>query len=119
MPLSEREQRILEEIEQSLYKEDPSLARKRRSALSRTGKMRLGVALVLVGFGLLFAFFISGSLFLGVLAFGAMVGGIVLVAGSTRSGGRGQMPVANGPRDRLFDALHSWEERVRRRYKRR
>jgi DUF3040 family protein len=119
VPLSEREKRILEEIEQSLYKEDPSLARARRSPLSRTGKMRLGGALVLVGFALLIAFFISGSLFLGVLAFGAMVGGIVLVTGSIRRGGHGQMPVANGPRDRLFGALHSWEERVRRRYKRR
>jgi Protein of unknown function (DUF3040) len=118
VPLSDREQRILEEIEKNLYGEDASGARLRRGPLSRSSKLKLGAALVVVGFGLLIAFFISRSLFLGVLAFGAMVGGIVLVAGSIRGGGAGLMSSGEGPRDRLFGALQSWEERVRRRYKR-
>ena len=116
MPLSEHEQRILEEIEKNLYDEDPRFARevKRRAPrLSKSARARAGAALFAAGFAMLFAFFIGGWVLLGVVAFVMMVSGIVLVAGS--------FPTRESKGDhkaRLTQFLSQWEERVRSRYKR-
>lgn len=117
MPLSEREQRILEEIEKNLHQEDPSLGRATRRGphLDRVKRIKLGGLLVVAGFALLFAFFVSGSVTLGVLAFVAMVGGIVLVAGSIREPAADRSTIRIDRRDRLIGALRAWEERVRKR----
>lgn len=60
MPLNEREQRILEEIEQQ-FRDDPEFARK-ASSLSRFdhGNPRLPVAGVVLGLGLLGTFWLDG-----------------------------------------------------------
>jgi hypothetical protein len=119
VPLSDREQRILEEIEKNLYKEDPSFAQGvRRPRLDQGKGIKVGAIVFVAGFALLLGFFVSSSLWVGLLAFGAMVGGIVLVAGSIRSlvadrGGEG-----GGRRDRVAQAVKKWEERIRQRYKR-
>ena len=117
MPLSEREQRILEEIEKNLHQEDPALGRAARRGphLDRVKRIKLGGLLVVAGFALLFAFFVSGSVTFGVLAFVAMVGGIVLVAGSIRGLPGDRATVRLERRDRLMSALKAWEERVRKR----
>jgi VIT1/CCC1 family predicted Fe2+/Mn2+ transporter len=83
VPLSEREQRILEQIEKSLYEEDPKLANKARWG-SSTFQLKLGIASFLAGFAFLIAFFIIGHVAVGVVAFGAMVAGIVLIANGVR-----------------------------------
>ncbi len=89
MPLSEREQRILEDIERRLYADDPKFARHVRSRwlprMSGLTQMKLGLASLFVGFGFLIAFFLSSSLLVGAIAFTAMVSGIVLVANSARA----------------------------------
>jgi hypothetical protein len=58
VPLSEHEQRLLEQIEQSLYAEDPKFARTWRAkdlaALKRLRLIRAGIAFV-VGLGMLLA----------------------------------------------------------------
>jgi hypothetical protein len=122
VPLSEHEQRILEEIEKNLYDEDPRFARdvKRRSPrLSKTARMRAGAALFAAGFATLFAFFILGSVVLGVIAFVMMVAGIVLLAGSvTPQEQRGDGNAQRDHKARLVSFLNHWEERVRGRYKR-
>ena len=86
MPLSEREQRILDEMEKSLYQEDPVSAR--RPALDRSQSniqtARRGVLLFVAGLLVLFAFFMTKQVWIGALAFGSMVWGIVVVAGSVR-----------------------------------
>ncbi|MFN2488208.1 MAG: DUF3040 domain-containing protein [Actinomycetota bacterium] len=117
MPLSEREQKILEEIERDLYREDPTFARdvrRTRPGLPKASRTRLGAILFLAGFCMLFAFFANRWLVLGVVAFGAMVGGVVLMAGSVRELTTKQHP----PRERLGQALRTLEERIRGRYKR-
>lgn len=121
VPLSEREQRILEEIERDLYKEDPVFARtvrKRGPRMDDLKRVRWGVLLFVAGLVALMAFFVTQSLFVGVAAFGAMVGGIVMIAGAIRGvvASRG----GDGPsrRERLSRALGDWEERIRQRYKR-
>ncbi len=58
MPLSEHEQRLLEQMERALYAEDPKFATSMRSARSGAGDRKrivVGVIAVLVGLGLLIA----------------------------------------------------------------
>ncbi len=121
MPLSEREKRILDEIEKQLYEEDPAFARTVRRRSPRMDDVRrgkLGVLTFILGFVALIGFFIWGSLPAGVVAFAAMVTGIVLVTGSLRglASSRGARGVP--PREQLGRMLSEWERRVRDRYKR-
>jgi hypothetical protein len=82
VPLSEREQKILDEIEKNLSDEDPRFAERRpaRSSVNLASRARLGIATFLIGFALLIVFFLSRVLFAGLLAFVGMVAGIVLLA---------------------------------------
>ncbi|CAN5685737.1 hypothetical protein BH18ACT15_BH18ACT15_02190 [soil metagenome] len=121
MPLSEREQRIFEDIETRLLDEDPKLARRRRRrSLQGTGwqRLRAGLALFLLGLGLLFVFFLWGTLFVCALAFGAMVAGIVLAAGALKDIAASSTQVTTTAREGLRRRVLEWQERMRRRYKR-
>ena len=114
MPLSEREQKILEEIERDLYREDPSFARnvrRRPPELPRATRTRLGALLFVAGLVSLFGFFFAEQwLILGVFAFGAMVAGVVLIAGSLRA------ERDEATRRPLAGLWQRWEERFRQRY---
>lgn len=120
VPLSEREQRILEEIEKGLYEEDPRFARgvAQRSPIDAgVRRARTGVGLFFAGLVLLVVFFVSRSLPLGVVAFGSMVAGIVLFVRSMRVLAAS---VRNGVGRRSDDVLRFfslWQERLRRRYR--
>lgn len=121
MPLSEREQKILEEIERNLYEEDPKFARdvrRRAPRMDEVRRIKLGAVLFASGLAVLVGFFVSQSLLIGVVAFGAMVAGIVLVAGSIRGVGPVRSRDARGRRDRLARRFEEWESRMRQRYKR-
>ena len=79
MPLSEHEQRLLEQMEKALYAEDPKFATSLRSsgAASR-GRAALGVLFVLAGLGILLAGVALPMAMVGVLGFGVMLAGAVL-----------------------------------------
>jgi Protein of unknown function (DUF3040) len=88
VPLSEHEQRLLEQMERALYAEDPKFATSMRSARSGAGDRKrivVGVIAVLVGLGLLIAGVASKLVVVGVLGFLAMLGGIWLVIRSLRA----------------------------------
>ena len=117
VPLSEREQRILEEIERNLKVEDPRFAsgRDQETATNRKNNIKFGGLLFFVGLAILLGFFLSGSVLIGVLAFGAMVAGIVIAAGAVdglAASGRAQ-------KDRMTGAFAQWERRLRDKYRRR
>ncbi len=81
MPLSDHEQRILQEIERQLYQEDPKFARGVASKALRTQavrNLRRGLALFFLGFLVLLGFFIRPAVVLGVLAFLLMLSGVIL-----------------------------------------
>jgi hypothetical protein len=122
VPLSEREKKILDEIERNLYQEDPSFARgvrRRFPRLDEGRRLKLGALTFLCGLVLLLGFFITrGALIVGVAAFGAMVGGIVLVAGSIRALTESSRRGDKAKRERLNSVLGQWEQRIRRRFKR-
>lgn len=116
-PLSDEEQKILEEIEKSLYQEDPKFARdvKRRSPqMSERRRAKLGLLLFFVGLGVLIGFFITSNIIIGVIAFGTMVAGIALIAGSIKGLALGQRGPGSSPRDRIMKSLSAWESRVKR-----
>jgi hypothetical protein len=121
VPLSDREQQILEEIEKNLYDEDPRFARATRRSRPRydgSKRVRLGALLFVAGLGTLLLFFVTQQVLVGVLAFGGMVAGIVLVLGSSsalvnsgREGGRDASAKLRG-------SLKNFEQRIRNRNKR-
>ena len=117
MPLSDHEQRILDEIEKNLLQEDPALARKRPvSATARRTRARWGAFSFVAGVLGLFLFFSTSVVMVGALAFAAMVLGIVLVAGSM-----GSAPSAagllQGSRERAARFVAEWEDKVKERRK--
>lgn len=84
MPLSEHEQKMLDEMERQLFADDPRLARafapqRRRPSSRRSGRrILLGLGIVVVGLGVLVLAVSLPAVWLGVLAFLGMLGGAVL-----------------------------------------
>ena len=90
MPLSEHEQRILAELEESLAKHDPSFAKSVRetSVVTHSGRrIRWGVAGFLVGLLVLVLFF-SHSVVVGLLGVALMFVSAVVVERNARRLGR-------------------------------
>ncbi len=82
MPLSEHEQRLLEQMEKALYAEDPKFATSLRSspgAGAARGRAALGVLAVFAGLGLLVAGVATTIIALGVLGFVVMLVGSVII----------------------------------------
>ena len=92
MPLSEHEQRLLDQIERALYAEDPKFASTVRSTDLRAvmrRRIRYAVLLFLVGFGLML-FFVTNPAF-GIAGFAVMVGAFALALSAwKRMGGAPQ-----------------------------
>jgi hypothetical protein len=132
MPLSDHEQRMLDQIESALYAEDPKFASSVRGGGFRapTARRRLqGVAMFVVGLAML----VSGVAFhatwvgtlpvLSVFGFIVMFGGVVFAITGPRLSGRGERPgSASGPsRQRRARGgggsfTHRMEDRFRRRF---
>ena len=96
MPLSEYEQRVLHQMEQQLRTDDPRLASSLASE-SRYSVRRLtiGVLLVVLGLTLLVAGVATTLVWLGVLGFLAMLGGVMLGISKPRTAASGAAnPVA-------------------------
>lgn len=144
MPLSEHEQRQLEAIERALYADDPKFAHTVRFTDPRSQARRrlvVGVALVLIGLGVVLGGVITGFWYVGVAGFLVMLlGGTRAYSGVKRLAGRGHAahpgtrsplaqrgPHGRGPagRRRLFPSrgkgrsghfVERFEERWRRRF---
>ena len=99
MPLSEHEQRLLEQMERALYAEDPKFATSMRNPRPMAGDKRrvaLGVVAFLVGIGLLLAGVATQLVIIGVLGFLAMLGGIWLAVAAFRPGSAPAPQAAQG-----------------------
>lgn len=132
MPLSDHEQRMLDQIESALYAEDPKFASSVRGGGFRapTARRRLqGTALFVVGLGML----VSGVAFkatmigsfpiLSVLGFLVMFGGVVYAVTGRRLSGRPDTagPAAGSSRQRRSKGsggsfTSRMEDRFRRRF---
>ncbi len=92
MPLSEHEQRLLDQIERALYAEDPKFASTvRRTDLRSHMRRRLRrAALVLaLGFGLMLAGVVAKQFVIGVAGFVVMLGALLLALSSWKRLGNG------------------------------
>ncbi|MDL9937396.1 DUF3040 domain-containing protein [Gordonia sp. ABSL1-1] len=130
MPLSEHEQRMLEQIENALYAEDPKFASsvKRRRLGHSSGRRRLQavavfvVGLVLLVGGLIIDVTIGGFPIVSLIGFIIMFGAGLLAlwgGGSSASGPtgdrtrRGGSKASGGPKRKLSERM---EERFNRRF---
>ena len=87
MPLSEHEQRLLEQMERALYAEDPKFATSMRNPTPGAGDRRrvaLGVLAFLAGHGTARRGVATQLVVVGVLGFLAMLGGIWLAVSALR-----------------------------------
>jgi hypothetical protein len=84
MPLSEYEQRMLEQMERQLRSDDPKLADTLGSRGSRGSRVLLGVVVVVVGIGVLVGGAALQLPWLGVVGFLAMFGGVLLAVSTPR-----------------------------------
>lgn len=124
MPLSEHEQKLLNEIEQALYADDPKFASTVRSVRVRS-HLRRGLILcilgVLVGLGCVLVGLVSNIIAISVVGFVLVVGACgllvqtlrprpnVSVAAVTEGNAKARGPRSSGLRSRM-------EERLRRRF---
>ena len=116
MPLSEHEQRLLEQMEKALYAEDPKFATSLRSApgaRAARGRAALGVLGLLAGIGLLVAGVATTVIAISIVGFVVMLVGAVGIyaAFTTRSapaeesaeGAAAQDPSSPGFMNRMED----------------
>jgi hypothetical protein len=120
VPLSEHEQRLLEQMERALYAEDPKFASSLRSAGPRPGVRRrtvTGVLAALAGVAVLVTGAATSLVVVGVLGFVLMLVGTFLVVSALRSApaetaAPQRTAPAAPPRQKFMDRL---DERFRRR----
>ena len=131
MPLSEHEQRLLEQIERALVDDDPKFASSVRTGDRRLRARRilqLGALLVVVGMAVLVGGAVARSVPLGVVGFLVMFGGAILgvlnykaatgavETGTAANGTRGSSAPASGRGKKRQPLKTRLEERFRRRY---
>lgn len=127
MPLSEHEQRLLEQIERALIDDDPKFASTVRSTDLRTRakrKIRLSVLLVIVGLALLVGGAVNQAVPIGVFGFLVMFAGAgyAVLNYKQLSGAAdmrpvdGKKPAGAGSKLRKSPLKSRLEERFRRRY---
>jgi hypothetical protein len=93
MPLSEQEQRLLDEMERHLMHHDADVVSAPREGQTLSYRnIVYGTVLVLVGLGGLIAGIATGLIVVGVLAFLVMLGGVILAVTPTRATGRAVPP---------------------------
>ncbi|MEO7196554.1 MAG: DUF3040 domain-containing protein [Pseudonocardiaceae bacterium] len=127
MPLSEHEQRLLDQIERALYAEDPKFASNVRGARMRSrshrrriqGTVLFALGLVLLVVGVVIPFRPVGIPVISVLGFLVMFAGAVVAIFSRRAAGAGRGarsadPSATGPGGSTL--AQRMEQRFRRRF---
>jgi hypothetical protein len=117
MPLSEQEQRLLDEMERSLYHGDADFVAsvgRVRGRVSYTAVVG-GVLLAVAGVGVLVLGVLLHSWVVGALGFAAMFGGVVLAVGVRSRRGGAAFPAAPGHRRGGFMERigERWERRRR------
>jgi VIT1/CCC1 family predicted Fe2+/Mn2+ transporter len=93
MPLSDKEQQILQEIEKQLISEDPKFARGVATSLATDAarKVKVGIGIFVLGFIGLLPFFFTQSVVLGVGAFLIMLAGATFAYHHARRAGAEQI----------------------------
>jgi asparagine N-glycosylation enzyme membrane subunit Stt3 len=112
VPLSEHEQRILDEIERRLIEEDPRLPARTSLTTHLLRRVRWGLVAFAVGFILLLTF--AFNLWVAIVGFALMFGSALLVYHYLRRMGRDHVRVEGTGRMSITAALARFAERMRR-----
>lgn len=102
MPLSEHEQRLLEQMERALHEEDPKLASTLRQGSNRSVNGRqvlLGSVLVVLGLVGLLGGVMANFVVLGAIGFLLMLGGTLFIGAAFRAPEKPNSETVNGERD--------------------
>jgi len=119
MPLSEQEQRLLEEMERSLYQNDADFVATVTNRRGRTNYrvVAVGVLIAVVGVATLVSGVVLLQPLVGILGFAIMFGGVLLAVSPPRGSGAPSDPTAR-PRARqsqqssFMDSLNDrWDRR--------
>jgi len=116
MPLSEQEQRLLEEMERSLYHNDADFVASVGVSRLRPNyrSIAIGVLLAVAGIVTLIAGVALQMLWLGILGFVVMFGGVLMAItpGKSIRGRAGRRPAQGRPDKGLMDRLNErWDRR--------
>lgn len=117
MPLSEHEQRLLEQMERALYAEDPRFAASIRDTAQRAGTRRgagIGILVAAVGVVVIISGLVSATPWLGVIGFIAVLGGTYFAISNVMAGPAtaGEAPTVT---EKKTGFLRSAEERFNQR----
>jgi hypothetical protein len=120
MPLSEHEQKLLEQLEKQLHEDDPKFANSMGSDPGRSWSTRhvvIGVLCALAGIFLLLVGVTLQNIFVGVLGFVVMGGGVYFATMRNSAGGK-QRSAGAGKRGKSRSSFMSsleerWDERRR------
>jgi hypothetical protein len=118
MPLSEHEQKLLEQLEKQLHEDDPKFANSMGSDPGRswsTRHMVIGVLCALAGIFLLLVGVTLQNIFVGVLGFVVMGAGVYFATmRNSASGKAGPAGKSGKPRSSFMSSLEErWDERRR------
>ena len=122
MPLSEQEQRLLDEMERNLYQNDADFV---ATVAGRRGKPNytlvvVGALLAIAGVAALVAGVITQLAVIGVVGFGLMLAGVLIVLSpGRRDGAESSSAPAGGGAARPSAPRSSWTERMNERWDRR
>jgi Protein of unknown function (DUF3040) len=122
VPLSDNEQRLLEQMERALYAEDPKFASTMRGAARRPGSARrllIGVTGVVVGLVLLVVGVAQQMVVLGVIGFVSMLAGTAYAVSGHRRGGPAGIVQGNGSIRQVAKRRGSFMQRLEQRWERR
>ena len=123
MPLSDHEQRLLEQMERALYQEDPKFAsqlRNGRNGPLNRGRVALGVGIVFLGLLGVLVGVASGIVLIGAAGFAAMVfGGFWAWSGLGSGGGDGEQQAQQAPPKPAPKPSSDFMDKMEERWKRR
>lgn len=119
MPLSEQEQRLLDEMERHLMSKDADVVAPREGQSLSYRNIVYGTLLVLLGLAGLLVGVSSGLIVVGVISFLVMVGGVVLAVAPSKHGTAGQTRRAATGATKKASASTSFMDRMNERWDRR
>ncbi|MCP3426472.1 DUF3040 domain-containing protein [Rothia sp. AR01] len=126
MPLSEREQKLLEQLEQQLNHEDPKFAESMHGETRGSGTVRmpsvrhivLGVVVAVIGLAAVIAGVATKLIIIGVVGFVIMGAGVYLATlGKKReagASGRADRGASSGQSSFMSRLEHQWDKRQER-----
>ncbi len=109
MPLSEQEQRLLDEMERSLYHNDADFVSAVGGGRGRLnyGALVLGILVGILGLGVVIAGVVFHQPVVGLLGFVAMFGGVLLALRRSKRSRLGAMPASDSTSSHSGTAPHS------------